>query len=166
MFNSQLPVVVYGAPFTLLGFYFILGIKLGQNDRNYSLLLPICGVILGLVLQVLETYFKNIKFGGGFGIKPSSIVYCASVIILLFSKRFEQSYNANENRIGKFLRFVGGMSFGIYLIHFYFLFALSKLHFKLGFYDKWGVVFLLSVLTVAIGKKLFPKYGVKYLGLR
>lgn len=164
--HQRLPLVVYGAPFTLLGFYFVLGMALGKAKRNYSLWIPVLGMIIGTLLQMIETVYINKSLGGGFGIKPSSIVYCTSVILLLFSSRLEVAYNNNENKLGKLFRWVGGLSFGMYLVHFHIIALLPKVHIDFNFYSKWAILFICSAVIVAIGQKISPTFSKKYLGFR
>lgn len=162
----KIPLVIYGAPFTLLGFYFVIGVVLGKSKRSYSLILPLVGIIIGTLLQLLETYWLNTHFGGGFGVKLSSIVYCTSVIVFLFSKKLDMAYNCAENILGRTIRYIGQLSFGIYLIHVYFLFVLLHFWPHPNFYLLWITVTLFSVGSVTLGKKVFGRYAEKYFGFR
>lgn len=160
-YHIDLPLIIYAAPFTFFGFYFVLGMTLGKSPRDYPLAWPVIGIIAGTILQMYESCHW-----GGYGVKLSSIVYCTSVILLLFSDRLEERYNRCENLIGRTVRHCGEVSFGIYLIHTYFLFVIRHFGIPLGFYLTWLTALLLSVAVVTIGKRLLPRYAEKYLGFR
>lgn len=160
-YHIDLPLIVYAAPFTFFGFYFVLGMALGKSRRDYPLLWPVIGMVVGSILQMYESCHW-----GGYGVKLSSIIYSASAILFLFSRDLEVRYNHRENVIGRAVRHCGEHSFGIYLTHTYFLFIIRYLELPFNFYLTWVITLLLSVGMVTVGKRLLPKYAEKYLGFR
>lgn len=164
--NIDIPLVVYGAPFTLLGVYFVLGVSLSRRDRNYSLTLPVLGMIAGMILQLIEMYFINTNLEGGFGIKVSSLLYCYSCLMFLFSAKVEKWVSSHTNIITKWLNKIGNVSFGVYLTHIYFIMFLSKFFTIDNYFAKWAVVSLLSIAFVMVGKRIMPVFSEKYLGFK
>lgn len=98
------------------------------------------------------------------GIKLSSFIFSAGVIWLFFSSKLEKSYR--ENKVMKFINWIGGISFGIYLLHCYVIIAVNKLFPQIGWLEKWALVLSVAILLIWIAKSLFPKFSVKYLGFR
>ncbi len=164
--NYPIPLTVYAGPFPLLCFYFILGMYLGQKDRNYSLVWPVFFCIIGLLLEYLETKFLIGFHGVGYGNKISFLPYSAAVIVLLFSKRLELWYE-RKSRCLQIFQKIGGISYGIYLIHCYVIIFISHvIPVELSWGVKWLCVIVITSIGILIVKKMMPLVSVKYLGFR
>ena len=91
--GTEFPLLIYAGPFPLWIFFFALGVYLSDKKRTYSVKLLIPAVIIGLLLQYLESQYLYQFHGTGYGIKLSAFIYSSIVILLLFSKQMETWYN-------------------------------------------------------------------------
>lgn len=163
----KVPTTVYSGPFPLLLVYFVLGIYLGQRDRNYCLVWPIVLAFLGLCLEYFETKFLIGFHGNGYeSIKVSAYLYSASLIVVLFSQYLEKCYERFSTKL-KLVTKVGTMAYGIYLTHFYIIYLVRYLNVgDLPWGIEWGLVVIVTALVIASIKKIVPQFSVKYLGFR
>ncbi len=136
--------------------FFGLGCYLRKIDREYSLAVPIAFVIIGVVLQYAECRWLNSFSGGGFGIKMSAWVYSIAVILLLFSARLERAYKGNA--VGRFVEYVGSVSFAVYLYHLLVLIVLARLGVGgLPWIGRWAALMLATLGFVEASKRILPK---------
>jgi surface polysaccharide O-acyltransferase-like enzyme len=120
-------------------FYFVLGIHFGRNIesmKNYIYNINIKILCFLLILSNISIYvikIKGMEFGGSFEIKtlfllPIKIIeplqYILSFILLwkISSKLIERS-----NLVIRLLKDIGRFSFGIYLVHVFFIIVLTKI---------------------------------------
>lgn len=167
----RLPIFVYGSAPTWLMF-FVLGIYLRKNPiklENTTLMLLI---VSGLALSLVETYILYNKFddigNSVTAVKVSSFAY--STFIILFAFR-----NADRNLAKtKLLRYIGEVSFGIFLSHMFFMIGLRAI------LDLWFPIlkerallyqFSLIALTLScclafalISREINKPRAMKYLG--
>lgn len=160
----NIPLLIYAGPFPLWIVFFFMGVYFSKTDRNYNLLMPSILTIIGLGLQLYESEYWLAKGVNAYGIKLSSFIFSAGVIWLLFSKEVESKYT--ENIIFKTINWIGGISFGIYLLHCYMIGVADKLIPDMNWIGKWVFVLCLTVLFIWIAKAIFPKFSIKYLGFR
>jgi peptidoglycan/LPS O-acetylase OafA/YrhL len=165
--DIQIPLTLYAGPFPLWIVFFVLGILLAENKREYKLVHIIIGVFATLVMQIIESKWllSQSLNGIGFGIKPSSFLFSIITILLLFSKRFENAFSSNKI-INKAIVFVGKLSFVVYLSHTLMLLFVSRLSIWDNF--TWGIRFLLlTIIDVAFVALLFqcsPTRMRRYIG--
>lgn len=149
----EYPFLVYMTPITTWILFFALGIILGRSERNYRLSILVMWGIVSIVLQIVESlYQKNIGVPCPYDCtKPSSILYSAILIILLFSKRIELYY---VNHRVKLIEYIGDISFTLYLGHCYLIMALNFVNQTIPFAIKWLTVLLLSTICIYFLRKL------------
>ena len=153
----KLPLIAYAGPFPVWCVFFAMGCYLRKCERNYSLLLPVMAVIVGLAMEYVETYYWNKNYEGGFGIKCSSFIYSIAVITFLFSCKIEKSYK--RNTFTRIIEYIGSISFAIYLYHLYTNEILSLLHIttSLPWILRWAICLVATILTIELFKRIFPK---------
>ena len=160
----NLPLLIYAGPFPLWLVFFVMGIYFSKSPRDYSIIPPIIMIIIGFVMQIGEYLFWLNKGQIVLGIKLSSFIFSSGLIWFLFSKKIENSYS--ENIIFSTINWIGGISFGIYLLHCYIIMAARKLLPELQWLVLWSLVLSISVLIIWAIKSIFPKFSDKYLGFR
>lgn len=160
----NLPLLIYAGPFPLWIVFFFMGVFFSNRDRNYSLWGPIMVCLLGFILQIVEYKFWLDKGAIALGIKLSSFIFSFGVVWLLFNKRVEKIHT--ENIIVRYIDWIGGISFGIYLLHCYMIVAINKILPGITWIEKWTLVLAVTILVIWIMKRLLPKLSAKYLGFR
>lgn len=145
----NLPATISVGPFVYWVIFYFMGVFLSDNNRDYSLFLPVILIVVGFISQIFETKYIMSLGNQGVGLKISSWIYSAGVILLLFSSKVEHTLT-KSNKCYSLLDKLGSMSFGIYLTHVYSLmFEPRIVH-----YDNWIVSFII-VFILTIGIVLF-----------
>lgn len=161
--KESMPTVVSVGPFVYWIIFFFIGVCFSERNRNYRLAWPFVLLTTGLVVQMFETKFLINCGNVGIGLKLSSWVYSAGMVLLLFSSKVERIIT-KDGRIYQMLVKVGEISFGVYLTHVYFLIIGSLLH-----TSNWVVSFitvaLMTILFVIVIKVVFPAKFWKLLGI-
>ena len=163
--GKGIPLILYAGPLPCWLMFFVLGVMIGHKpERNYSIILPMVIAILGFILSVIETDYLLDHYGKGVGIKPSSFIYSAGMIFLLFSNKVEKLIR-RKGAIYRFIIWIGSLSFGIYLIHCYFIsFFVKRLPID-SWLLQWSLALFLTVVFILILRKLLPTKYHKYLGI-
>ena len=163
--GKGIPLILYAGPLPCWLMFFVLGVMIGHKpERNYSIILPMVIAILGFILSVIETDYLLDHYGKGVGIKPSSFIYSAGMIFLMFSNKVENLIR-RTGAIYRFIIWIGSLSFGIYLIHCYFIsFCVRRLHID-SWLLQWSLTLFVTVVFILILRKFFPKKFHKYLGI-
>lgn len=152
-------------PVPILGCYFLIGIYIRRHDRNYSLTIPIIGIIAGLILEMTEAHYLYGLHGWGQGMKVTGFIFSPFAIWFLFSKKMEDSYNEQKFFLLKMIRYLGDISFGVYLAHIYLLIFVKRIGLEnIGWLPKWGLVLLLTCIMIYVMKRIAPKFSKKVLG--
>lgn len=162
--SYSLPLLIYAGPAPLWIIFFVMGVYFFSSNRNYSIIGPLILTITGFGLQILEYIFWLDKGQYALGIKLSSFIFSAGVIWLIFSHKIEKLYV--ENIFLKAIRWIGGISFGIYLLHCYIIAAIGKILPSIGWIERWAIVLCLTALVIWIVKLISPQLSKKYLGFR
>ncbi len=163
--GKTLPIIVYAGPFVLWIIFYMLGIWFSTHSRKYPLKLAWIIIIIGLVASVIETKYYLPIHGGGLGIKFSSFVFSAGIIMLLFSEKAEKLFRIN--RLNKALVFIGEISFGVYLLHIYVCVFLIRLCPTQIWIINWTATLAITILLIMVAKKILPqRFATKYLGFR
>lgn len=162
----KLPLIVRGGLCLLWLCFFVVGCKLSQQDRKYSLLISIVVCIIGLMASFYEAQFLKENYGGGEGIKLSSFIYSAGMCYLLLSARMEELYDKVNSKISIVVEYLGKNSFVIYLLHIH---VVKYTHRVLDITHSWTVYFMvvliLSIASIEIIKKLLPSKCQYYMGI-
>ena len=163
--GKGIPLILYAGPLPCWLMFFVLGVMIGHKpERNYSIILPMVIAILGFILSVIETDYLLDHYGKGVGIKPSSFIYSAGMIILMFSNKVENLIR-RTGAIYRFIIWIGSLSFGIYLVHCYFIsFFVKRLPID-SWLLQWSLALFLTVVFILILRKLLPTKYHKYLGI-
>ncbi len=160
-----LPLLIYAAPFPVYGFFFVLGVWLSRQPRNYRLLPLISGTVAALVLSVAEAWWQYGFHGGGLGLKMSTHLYSTFLILLLFSRRLQNAYTG-QSFIARIVRKIGEVSFGVYLIHCYFIAVLIKLWPSGNWFLTWLIVTGATVTVILAVRRIAPNFAERWLGFR
>ena len=163
--GKGIPLILYAGPLPCWLMFFVLGVMIGHKpERNYSIILPMVIAILGFILSVIGTDYLLDHYGKGVGIKPSSFIYSAGMIFLMFSNKVENLIR-RTGAIYRFIIWIGSLSFGIYLIHCYFIsFCVRRLPIN-SWLLQWSLTLFLTVVFILIIRKLLPTKYHKYLGI-
>ncbi|MBR5920576.1 MAG: acyltransferase [Bacteroidales bacterium] len=162
--GKTLPLIIYAGPFPVWLMFFVLGVTLAKSKRDYKLLWGLLAAVASLLLQFFEAHYLESIGASGMGIKISSFLFSASIIVVLFSKKLECSFNS-ANLLNKLMVWIGSLSFGMYLTHMLVYWILKQWCFFDGWYMRWIVVLLLDVVFVVALKSILPKRFIKLLGL-
>ena len=163
--GKGIPLILYAGPLPCWLMFFVLGVMIGHKpERNYSIILPMFIAILGFILSVIGTDYLLDHYGKGVGIKPSSFIYSAGMIFLMFSNKVENLIR-RTGAIYRFIIWIGSLSFGIYLVHCYFIsFFVKRLPID-SWLLQWSLALFLTVVFILILRKLLPTKYHKYLGI-
>lgn len=162
--NEKLTPVLYVGPFLYWIIFFYIGVCFSERNRNYSLIWPLMLILAGFVAQVFETKYLISCGHIGVGIKLSSWVYSAGVILLLFSSKMEQLIT-KSGWFYQILVKIGGISFGVYLTHVYFLIIENTLLHTSNWIVSFIATALMTILFVLGLKALLPARYRRVLGL-
>ena len=160
----DLSLLCYAGPFPLWIMFFFMGVYLSNHNRNYGLAWPIITILIGLALSIAEQIYWISQGSQAWGIKLSSFIFSAGVIWLFFAKKLENNYSVNI--FSTVINYIGGISFGIYLLHVYIIAVYSKVIMYNGWLLNWVAILCLSCLTIWVVKKVVPSFAKKYLGFR
>lgn len=163
--QRSIPLVRYAGLFPLWTVFFAYGVYLGkQKQRNYKLYPYVILTLCGLVLSYLESKYYISIGSGGVGIKPSSFLYSFGIIAIAFSSKLENLLQGKTS-VERMLNYIGRISFGIYLIHCYFIFifgaTLPNQWNAMPWILKFSFVLLLSIVVIQIFRKLSKKHSAK-----
>lgn len=160
--GMQLPLIVYAGPFATWFVFFMFGVYYSSSKINYSLAEAIMVVIIGFILECIETYWLNTKYGGGYGIKLSAFIYSFGVMMLVLSPTVKSSYKSNQ--FTAIIAYIGKVSFGIYLIHCLVIKMLGGILHVFGWSFSWLVVVIISSVLVMVARRILPYKLNRYLG--
>ncbi len=159
-----LPLIIYAGFFSLWILFFVLGISLSQAKRDYSVGWFCLIAFITLILQFYEAKYITSIGGAGFGIKPSSFLFSAILITILFSQNVENLYN-KKNPILNIITKIGEISFSIYLTHFLVIFSLSRIPYNHLWLTDWILTLIIDIGFILTLKKLAPHKVYRLLGL-
>lgn len=129
-----------GGLFPVWLLFFVMGVYLGnRKERAYRLWPWLFVMGIGLFLSFLETKWLYPLYHMGYGIKASAHLYSLAVIMVLFSEKTQRKFTS----FGLWFRllvWLGQISFGIYLIHCFFIMVLSRLPFHWDWFSQTFVV--------------------------
>lgn len=158
----QLPLILYAGPFTTWFIFYMLGVYISKYEKKYSIIVAMCIIIVGFILECLETYYLNTNYVGGVGIKLSSYIYSCGVILLVLSPKVQTLYK--DNLFTATISYIGRISFGLYLIHCYVIQLLFVVFPTSSWRLSFCIVTFVTILIVMLSRKVLPQYLNKYLG--
>ena len=172
-----LPLLLYGGPVWCFIVYFSLGSTFQLDNLKERVNLQVCCIIacVMLIISCLESYFIMGMTNSltGVGLKPSVVLFSIFVCAILYSDTCSASFS--ESALTKHLSKLGRYSYGIYLLHMYCLWLVSKFIIKTGFTISdyrlfWWLVYTLIVLYLSylllwIAKGIQPKVSRVCLGV-
>lgn len=165
--GKQLPLIVAVGFFPVWLVYPILGYYIRKKGGKYLLWPWYVVTIMGLMACYVETKILYSPYSGGIGAtKLSAIVYSCGIIMVLFNDKTRYYFERySQTLLFKVLVYIGEVSFGIYLIHKYFLdFFIEKI-----VDDTFIRSFLTLVITlifISIVKFIMPTFANKCLGIK
>ena len=164
--GTKLPLIVYAGSCLLWLWFFIIGCKLSQSDRQYGMMVPIVVSLIGLIASFFEGSYLIENYAGGAGIKPTSFVFSAGMCYLSLSTSMEKLYDSINCKISNVIEYLGKNSFALYLLHIH---VVKYTHSVLDITHSWTLYFLvvliLSILLIEIIKNLIPSKFQYYLGI-
>lgn len=158
----QLPLILYAGPFVTWFVFYMLGVYYSKHDRQYSLKGGWCLILIGFVLECVETYYLNVNYGGGVGIKLSSFIYSYGIILLVLNQKVQVLYK--DNCFTSIIVYIGKISFGLYLTHCYVITVVRVMCPISSWLISFCVVSILTILLVMLTRRILPQYINKYLG--
>lgn len=160
--GMQMPLIVYAGPFTTWFVFFMLGVYYSVCKINYKAKHAVAIVIVGFLLECIETYWLNTNYGGGYGIKLSAFIYSIGVIMLILSPNVKAAYKSNK--LTSIIAYIGNISFGVYLIHCFVIKGVNYLLPTHSWVLSWLLAVILTSIVVAAARKILPHGLNKYLG--
>lgn len=152
---------------TILGYaplwvgFFILGIYLSRHStREYDIKSLFILLLSALCISVIEANLWPEDMSERFGYKFSTFLLSYVIILIVFSKKVENVFQARKGLLYNGVIKIGKISFGIYLLH---CLLIPFLQFG-GWAVNWTMVLLVTMLVIVIIKSLFPAFAKKYLG--
>lgn len=158
----QLPLILYAGPFITWFVFYMLGVYYSKHDRQYSLKGVWSLILIGFVLECVETYYLNSNYGGGVGIKLSSFIYSYGIVLLVLNQKVQALYK--DNYFTSIIVYIGKISFGLYLAHCYVITVLRAICPIYSWLMSFCVVSILTILLVMLSRRILPQYINKYLG--
>lgn len=162
----SLPLIIRAGFCILWLWFFVIGCRLSQSNRHYSLWVPLFISAFGIFSSFFEGSFLLKYYGGGVGIKPTSFIFSAGMCYLLLSSRMEKLYDNVNSKIAAVIEYLGKNSFILYLLHIH---VVKYAHRILDITHSWTanffVVLIISILMIEIIKKLVPSRFHYYLGI-
>jgi fucose 4-O-acetylase-like acetyltransferase len=166
--------VEVSGPYTLLLgyfpiwlFFFEFGLYLKRIQRNYSYIITIIIILIGIICTYIEFhYFHNYEYNIG------SFILATGVILFMYKKTVEFSFNKYLVQVifSKYIEYVGKTSLFIYLVHIHIKVWLPSLGHIVNVSNiTWAVDFLmvtsLTMVVLFICKKCFPVPIQRLLGI-
>lgn len=158
----SLPLIFYAGPFVVWFVFYMLGVYYSRIERTYSLKCSIFIVLLGFLLECIETYLLNTRYTGGVGIKLSSFIYSYGIVLIALHPQSESLYR--KNILTTLIAYIGKISFSIYLIHCYFIAMVDRVYYSTSWLLRWALVSLITVVFIVFARKILPQKITRYIG--
>ena len=162
--KESLPATVSVGPFVYWVIFYFIGVYLSDKNRDYSLIWPVSLIVVGFVAQLFETKYLISCGNVGVGLKLSSWIYSVGMVLLLFSNKIEQ-FISRGGSVYQMLVKIGGISFGVYLTHVYFLIIVNFVLHTTNWIVYFITVSLMTTLFVMVLKAVLPVKFWRVLGL-
>ena len=160
--DVNLPLIVYAGPFITWFVFFMLGVYYSSSIINYTIKQAIAVTVVGFFIECIETYWLNISYGGGYGIKLSAFIYSIGVILLILSPEVKTAYKSSK--FTYIIAYIGNISFGVYLIHCFVIKLVNYILPASSWVISWSLVVIITSMIIVAARKLLPHNLRKYLG--
>lgn len=166
LIGDGVPILFYAGLFPVWLMFFTTGIMLGRENKcKYKLGWFLVLWAFSILIMYAETrHLEEAGAVNAVGIKPSSHLYAFFTIFLLFSERIRNLFKT-DNIFFKLVVNIGTASFGIYLVHMYFLvYVIGRLGMgwlptiMLTLALSWG--FVVAVRRLCLGKARFLGFEI------
>lgn len=159
----MMPLLLYAGPFPVWLVFFVEGIWIGKmKTRDYNLVYWLLLVCFGVVFSYIESKILLSFHNIGVGIKLSSHIYSFAIIMVLFSSKIQSLFcNKGLNRL---ITYIGSISFGIYLIHIFYITILKYILSHAGWFILFCCTLLLTVMSIYLVRKIIPSSVLKFIG--
>ena len=163
----NLSLILYGGLFPFWVFYYVIGVYYGKGYRlgiSWKWLLVAAIAIVPLLYA--ETYYMVSENGWNLPAamgnrKFTWILYCTVCLVLMF----EAVASYKSNAFTRFLSIAGEYSYGVYLIHLFFLlFVIKAVSPNIHWMIETILSLLLSMGFIYICRKISLPFSKKYLG--
>lgn len=156
LLGADWPLIAYLGHGDLWLIFFLLGIWLKRSEIRPRLSWVCIAVIASFALQLIEGWYFYNYYSGGFGYKPSSVLFASSAVLLVLHPQVIQKFVSSVNH-KNWCSKIGVYSFGIYLIHRYVISMILATPMRdYNWMIQWFIVLLFSYITVCVGHKLLP----------
>ena len=163
----NLSLILYGGLFPFWTLYFVLGVFYGKGYK-FGISWKLLAVIFILFVPILyaETYYMVADLGYNLPAamgnrKFSWIIFCIVSLLLMF----EAAGSYKSNFFTRFMSVAGEYSYGIYLIHLFFLlFVIKAINPNIHWMIETVLSLLLSMGFIWVCRKIIPEFSKKYLG--
>lgn len=165
--GRTMPLIVAVGLFPVWLVYPVLGYFIRKIGTNYKLWPWLTISVIGLLTCFVETKILYVLHSSGIGAtKVSAIVLSCGIIMLLFNDKTRHFFDKfSKSIIYRIVEYVGEISFGVYLIHKYFLdFLVAKI--VDDTFIRALLTLILSVAFIALVKLFIPQFANKYLGFK
>ena len=163
----NLSLILYGGLFPFWVFYYVLGIYYGKGNRlGFSWKWLLVAALAIVPLLYAETWYMVVENGYNLPAamgnrKFTWILYCAVCLILMF----EAAPSYKPNAVTRFLSTAGEYSYGVYLIHLFFLlFVIKSVSPNIHWMIESILSLLLSMGFIYVCRKISLPFSKKYLG--
>lgn len=161
----QLTLLIECGPFVMWLVFPLLGYYLADKNRYFNIKILLSLLLFTLLMCIVESRMLYLPYKSGLGYtKISAVLFSCVAVIMLFSQNVKDLFNPSKV-ISKVIVKIGENSFGVYLIHKYYLdFCVSPI--VEDMIIRAFLTLSLSITTIYLSKFLFPKYINSYLGFR
>ncbi len=163
----NLALIIYGGLFPFWTLFYVIGAYYGRGGRfGISWQLLAVAAFLLVFLLCRETYWLIEEHGAHIGTamgnrKLGWILYCTVCVVMMF----EAAPHYRSNAFTRFMAVAGEYSFGIYLIHLFFLlFVVKPLLPGLHWIAETVLSLLLSMAVIWACRRISLPFSKKYLG--
>lgn len=161
--GMKFPLLLYAGPVYLWIIFFVIGMYIARYPTRKIFIVGIVMAIIGYVLSGVETSYYLQLNDTGVGIKPSSFLFSAGVILVLLSNQVKSLFV--NSRFTRIFSYIGEVSFGIYLMHTYVILICGKA-IGGGWALRWIVATIVTFAIILIFQKILPrKWCRNYFGI-
>ena len=162
--GKSFPLLLYAGPVYLWAIFFMLGIYMSKNPHNNYCTYGIILSIIGFILQMIESWYYLSTIGKGLGIKTSSFIFSLGIILIALSNKTQNKFNSSV--VTHTIAWLGTISFGIYLIHMYFVAIFKTIIESDNWLITWCISTVSTVILILIMLQFLPHSTLKkYFGL-
>lgn len=163
----NLSLVESAGVFPVWMIFYVMGVLKAQGiELPFQNKRPLRYAILAIIFCCVHIYLLY-RIGGTVtpGIKFSAHIYSYFIIMWLFTDKARMFYNKIQNKtLGRFMVYIGRVSFFMYLTHCLVLFTFSHLHIPNFWSLRWILCIVLSMFMAYVFDKKCPARMKRYVG--